>query len=68
MTSQVSTRSKPKNRDGNQSPETASMVGTPETSNLPNRFKDQKADLYIWFLCTASTLVQFDGCESNGHH
>ena len=32
-------------------------------SILPNRFKDQKADLYnIWVLCTASTFVESDGC------
>ena len=63
MTSQVSKFSKPKQQDGNQSPETAPMVGTPETSNLLDVTEGQKSSRLMWFLCFASTFVQSDGCE-----
>ena len=56
MTSQFSKLSKPKQQDGNQSPATAPIVGTPETSNLPNLDEDQKADLLMWFLYIVSAF------------
>ena len=54
--SQFSKLSKPKQQDGNQSPATALIVGNPKTSNLPNRYEDQKADPLIWFLNIVSTF------------
>ena len=49
--------SKPKQEDGNQSPGTAQMVGTPETSNLLDVIEGPKSSRLIYFLCFASTFV-----------
>ena len=49
-------------QDGNLSPETAPMLGTPETSNLLDVTEGQKSSRLMWFLCFASTFVQSDGC------